>query len=72
MNFHLAFFFQKFNCQYKILIEGIEFRELFFQNNTIKNYFVGFPEIVFLNGTYKLLKFNGIVYLFLTFGRRFS
>lgn len=31
----------------------------------MKNYFAVFPKIVFLNGTYKLLKFNGIVYLFL-------
>ncbi|XP_050053743.1 uncharacterized protein LOC114128013 isoform X3 [Aphis gossypii] len=31
----------------------------------MKNNFAAFPEIVFLDGTYKLLNFNGIVYLFL-------
>lgn len=31
----------------------------------MKNYFAVFLKIVFLNSTYKLLKFNGIVYLFL-------
>jgi len=31
----------------------------------MKNNFAVFPEIVFLDVTYKLLKLNGIVYLFL-------
>jgi len=56
---------QKHNCQYEMLIEGDEFRGLFFQNNIMKNNFAAFPEIVFLDGTYKLLNFNGVVYLFL-------
>lgn len=56
---------QKHNCQYEMLIEGDEFRGLFFQNNIMKKNFAAFPEIVFLDGTYKLLNFNGVVYLFL-------
>ncbi|KAF0703489.1 protein FAR-RED IMPAIRED RESPONSE 1-like, partial [Aphis craccivora] len=56
---------QKYNCQYEILIEDNEFRGIFFQNNTMKSNFAAFPEIVFLDGTYKLLNFNGVVYLFL-------
>jgi len=48
-----------------MLIEGDEFRGLFFQNNIMKNNFAAFPEIVFLDGTYKLLNFNDIVYSFL-------
>ncbi|CAI6376408.1 unnamed protein product [Macrosiphum euphorbiae] len=56
---------EKHNCEYEVLAEDKEFRGLFFQNEDMKRNFEAYPEIVLLDGTYKLLNFNGVVYLFI-------
>ncbi|KAF0719030.1 zinc finger SWIM domain-containing protein 3-like [Aphis craccivora] len=56
---------EKHNCEYEVLVEDKEFRGLFFQNDDMKRNFDAYPEIGLLDSTYKLLNFNGVVYLFI-------
>lgn len=54
---------EKFNCTVDVTTENQKFMGLFFQDEQMKKSFDLFPEILFIDGTYKLLNIRCPVYI---------